>query len=518
MVYLKKLGCVPRPHPGIPGTASEYLANSSNLCAENRNPKSVACSECVAAHRRFTKDNSGGCVPCTEQQDSVGSLSKTLFFWCMLICVCLQFYGIHKASQAGDQHRRSEIGAPAEDITAAHEMSGGEQSGGAGLPSPPGGLEKTLASEETAVPPSATASPAERRERLPATAASSFSKRASRASVVVRGGMRELVGEASSARSDVQLDDIRTILTALKQVIKYSQGVFLIGRYDLHLPDLNLWFFKVPEWAFEFTFEFYALECIFAENRFLGYVLGKWFSIIMLLLGIGVGVLLSNFFVLFFLRCLWKKGPTENAAAIARKEEKQSNSSSVFGSFRVAAYVASAYVPLERYLKGCVVFLILSFAIFSLFMLDYFDCVSHPSTNNVENEVYTHRVFRSVHCWEGFHQKLMPGACLGLLLLMALPGFVVCVWQSHALWVARQERKHDLAVPRVLGRSNKLKQIRHDWNFLWIGFRERCAYWNAVIMTKDLLFAGCGIYFSGALAQGSSSALVLALYLVLVFK
>ena len=29
------------------GTASEYLENSGNRCAENRDPKSIACSDCV---------------------------------------------------------------------------------------------------------------------------------------------------------------------------------------------------------------------------------------------------------------------------------------------------------------------------------------------------------------------------------------------------------------------------------------------------------------------------------------
>ena len=328
------------------------------------------------------------------------------------------------------------------------------------------------------------------------------------------------IPDTLGASGDVELDDLPTIITGLKQLFKYCQGLFLIGRYDLHLPDLNKWFFTLPEWGFEFSFEFYALECIFAENRFLGYMLGKWFSIPVLLLGAGVGVLLSNFFVLTFLRCCWSgPSPEENAAAIARKEvakpSKWSKSSSAFGSFRVVAYVASAYVPLFRYLKGCVIFLILSFAILSLFVLDYFDCVPHPSTNNIPNNVYTHRVFRGVHCYEGNHQSLMPGVLVGAFVLMALPGFVV--GQSHALWVARRDRKQ---FPEMYGGANvsKLKQIRKGWNFLWIGFRENCAYWNAVIMTKDLLFAGCGIYFSGALAQGSSAALVLALYFALVFK
>ena len=63
-----------------------------------------------------------------------------------------------------------------------------------------------------------------------------------------------------------------------------------------------------------------------------------------------------------------------------------------------------------------------------------------------------------------------------------------------------------------------LREIRRNWNFLWIGFRERCAYWNGVIMIKDILFALCGIYFSSGIAQGSSAALVLVVYFALVQK
>ena len=46
------------------GTVSHYLQNSANLCAENRRSESAACSDCKAAHRRSTKNNSGRCVPC----------------------------------------------------------------------------------------------------------------------------------------------------------------------------------------------------------------------------------------------------------------------------------------------------------------------------------------------------------------------------------------------------------------------------------------------------------------------
>ena len=63
-----------------------------------------------------------------------------------------------------------------------------------------------------------------------------------------------------------------------------------------------------------------------------------------------------------------------------------------------------------------------------------------------------------------------------------------------------------------------LRKIRELWDFLWIGFRERCAYWNGVLMIKDILFAMCSIFFSSALAQGSSAAMVLAIYFALVFK
>ena len=254
----------------------------------------------------------------------------------------------------------------------------------------------------------------------PSGSDNSLSKRASRASVTAREGLRGLVGEGSGAAGDVEVDDIGNILMGLKQMFKYFQGLFLIGRFHLNLPDLNIWFFEFPEWAFSIGFDIYALECIFETNRFLGYMLGKWFSIPIILLVAGVGVLLSNALLACFLRFRFIKAPSENPITIAQKEvaegaSKWSKSNSAFGSFQIVTYVASAHVSLHQYLKVCAILLILSFAILSLFILDCFDCILHPSLEK------THRVFRSIHCWREYHQDLMPAAFFFTMVLLTLP-------------------------------------------------------------------------------------------------
>ena len=129
----------------------------------------------------------------------------------------------------------------------------------------------------------------------------------------------------------------------------------------------------------------------------------------------------------------------------------------------MATYVASAYVSLGQYLKGCAIFLILAFAIFSMFFLDFFDCITHPSTS-VRNFYRTHRVHRSVRCYEEgeIHVQLLPLAFFFVLLLVCFPAFVF--WQARALLRARKEDKKR--------RGWILEKIRRNWNFLWIGFKE----------------------------------------------
>ena len=120
---------------------------------------------------------------------------------------------------------------------------------------------------------------------------------------------RELVGEGSGAlgeAAEVELD-FAGVLTSTKLVFKYFQTMFLVSRFSLHLGDLNMWFFNMPEWAFSFGFEFYAFECIFEDNKFLGYMLGKWLGILTMLLFVGLGVGLSNSITIIALKVLSPK-------------------------------------------------------------------------------------------------------------------------------------------------------------------------------------------------------------------
>lgn len=208
-----------------------------------------------------------------------------------------------------------------------------------------------------------------------------------------------------------------------------------------------MWFFDIPEFTFRLGFDFYALECIFDDNRFLGYLLGKWFSIPLVLLGGVFGALLSNFLVWFFLRCYWRKYPKDHPIAKAEQEILAlaartgggRRPTSEFGNFRVAAYVSAANINLNECIKLVVILLILGFAILSLYWLDFLDCVSNPSTERIPNHNTTHRVFRSVLCYQGYHQKLVPIAYSFVMMLLALPAFVF--WQSQRLGVAKRQLK-----------------------------------------------------------------------------
>ena len=66
-----------------------YLSNSTNLCAENRDPESLACGACRAGYRRDTKANSGPCVLCTDG-DTVSALCYGFWLWVLFICICIQ--------------------------------------------------------------------------------------------------------------------------------------------------------------------------------------------------------------------------------------------------------------------------------------------------------------------------------------------------------------------------------------------------------------------------------------------
>ena len=119
-----------------------------------------------------------------------------------------------------------------------------------------------------------------------------------------------VIGEGSGALADaleVAEFDFSNVITATKLVFKYFQITFLVSRFSLHLGDLNMWFFNMPELIFSFGFEFYALECIFEDNKFLGYMLGKWLGILTMLLFVGLGVGLSNSITIIALKVLSPK-------------------------------------------------------------------------------------------------------------------------------------------------------------------------------------------------------------------
>ena len=196
------------------------------------------------------------------------------------------------------------------------------------------------------------------------------------------------------------------LITSIKQVLKYFQHLFLLGGFDLKLDPLNVWFFRIPTIAFRFGFDFLLLECIF-ENKFYGYMLGKWFGIPLVLLGGVCGALLSNVIVYFFLRCYWKKYPKGNMIDKAEQEallvESIARSGSgrpppsEFGNFRVAVYVSSANINLNECIKVVVIFLILGFGILALFWMDYLDCVRNPSSEKVSNHDMVSIGFSSYH-------------------------------------------------------------------------------------------------------------------------
>ena len=177
--------------------------------------------------------------------------------------------------------------------------------------------------------------------------------------------------------------------------------------------------------------------------------------------------------------------------------------------------------------------MILLFAVFSRNVLDFFDCVPHPNTAHVANLWRTHRVsvFRHIRCYEDQHQVLFPIAVTVAMALLIPPLFVF--WQAWRLRrvVARVNAGSGGLFDRacetgsfVEGENNRLQRqyeltkIRSKWDFLWSDFNEQYAYWNGVILIKDVLFALSGILFSGALMQGSFSALVLSMYAVMVYE
>ena len=169
------------------------------------------CYRPVPPHRRRSKDNSGGCVPCTSR-DTVGSMCKGWLLWGVFICCCLQFYGVHLVSSSSDHQTsvadqtiiRPQLGPPRDDQAApAREgkhtaddplaptatQSGGKKGWGK---KPGSSWGKSGWGKSNSNPP-ASGDPS----------SNSLSKRASRASVAIRnsvahsGRIREFVGQGS---------------------------------------------------------------------------------------------------------------------------------------------------------------------------------------------------------------------------------------------------------------------------------------------------------------------------------
>ena len=301
----------------------------------------------------------------------------------------------------------------------------------------------------------------------------------------------------------------------------------IYGRLDI--PEFSTMFFKMPELLFLGAIDLYALECHFSpQNVFTGYMLWRWSWLFVILFGCGVGAVVYNIYCLAL--SLWrhcKKG---------RKDEGREQG--VIGRDCPAKNYAS-FINFRSYLQFCIFAIITLFALLSRTTLDFFNCMRHPaptadlsmatSSNGVPNDnsryPWTHRIFRYVLCNESNsnseYESLFPIAVVLAVSLLFLPIFIIRqAWKLRKLAIVVSKMKRDQGEREgvVPDQQRILTQKRAKWGFLWTGFHDKFAFWNAVIMIKDILLALVGNFIPPGSPQGCVASVILIIYFGMVLR
>lgn len=238
---------------------------------------------------------------------------------------------------------------------------------------------------------------------------------------------RRVKSSVISKKSSVQ--NHKEMVTLL-QVIKYFQGVAIIGGFAgmMDLPELNLWFFQIPDVFFIFSFDISALECILGgeHSAFTSAMVSNWFGFWALLLCCGGVMAMVNLFV-----CISNINTKSDQDTRTKSDQEGARisyvsqassitdgsniSNNVNNSEPVAANKASkagrktdllTYLRLRTFaiLTGKLLFLF--FPTISRNMLSFYDCVEHPAaTGGAAHR--THRIFRDVVCDQWKTQNLV---------------------------------------------------------------------------------------------------------------
>lgn len=319
------------------------------------------------------------------------------------------------------------------------------------------------------------------------------------------------------------------------------QGIGVIARFNIHLPpEIDAWLLRIPDDWLQVNVNVYALECMF-EPAFFGNQLGKWFGVLALMISYAFVLWLTNALLYLVLEVYGRQWS---------------------GNLRPGLYAESRYSK-QFFVQRVLFCLFVLFPTLTSSVLDFFDCVAHPSGPSAG---VTHRVFRDVRCGEGVHAELLGLAAVMAFVVIGLPliAFLVTFRQlraqvtrarelcsvtdrarasrgtstvssayseaersllnassasgstAHAGEYQQQDDARRVAARAARAACNRVARWEEGLDFMTGSYRPAYYYWVLPTLLKDTLLCLGSLLFASGFAQCSYAACVALGYAAVV--